>query len=227
MNRYLLFIAVTIFSGFATAQDIRYGALGGLNINIVSQNITPNQPGIEEENSSGFGFHLGGFGTYGLSEDLQLRAELQLAFRPISNKVDEEISFLGVTTKQEGKVRNRDSFLLIPLMANYRLNDNIDLHGGFSLGFLLGSKQSGEVTTTTDGESETFEVDGNSTAGRNGFELGFMLGGEYRLNEEFSAGLRYMRGLTDLNENNSQGGVTFKSKYNVIALYVTYLLGER
>ena len=198
-----------------------------MNINIVSQNITPNQPGIEEENSSGFGFHLGGFGTYGLSEELKLRAELQLAFRPISNKVDEEFSFLGVTTKQEGKVRNRDSFLLIPLLADYQLNENVSVHGGFSLGFLLGSKQSGEVTTTTDGESETFNVDGNSTAGRNGFELGFMLGGEYRLNEDMSAGLRYMRGLTDLNENNSQGGVTFKSKYNVIAFYVTFLLGER
>lgn len=209
------------------AQDLAFGAMGGFNINIVSQNIDPDQPGIDEENSSGFGFHLGGFGTYALSEELKLRAEMQLMFRPVSNKIDEEFTFLGVTTSQEGKVSNRDSFLLIPLLADYQLNETVRLHGGFSLGFLLGAKQSGEITSTTAGESQTSNVDGNSTAGRKGFELGFVLGGEYVLNEQLSAGLRYTRGLTDLNENNSAGGVTFKSKYNVIALYVTYALGSK
>ncbi|MDP4588350.1 MAG: hypothetical protein NWS86_09240, partial [Flavobacteriales bacterium] len=71
-KQFLFMVVLLLMVSTSQAQDLAFGAMGGLNINIVSQNIDPDQPGIDEESSSGFGFHLGGFGTYALSEELKL-----------------------------------------------------------------------------------------------------------------------------------------------------------
>lgn len=221
------------------AQDIAFGALGGLNYSIISVNVDPEPAGFESDNSNGLGFFLGGYGTYALQDGLGLRAELQLSFRGTRQKIDETdtFEFFGTTSTSEieSDISNRDNWLVIPILLDYEVNERLNLQAGPSLGFLFGAKQKIESTSTTTttiaGEttSETFSFngDGSSTSGRNGFEFGLALGGQYALNETMGLGLRYTRAFTDIASNNSSGGTTYKTKYNVIQVLFSYKLGEK
>lgn len=231
MKTRLLIAALALFAGSqANAQQISFGALGGLNYSIISQKVDPEPAGFESDNPNGLGFFLGGYGEYELQEGIGVRAELQLSFRSTRQKSEESFSFFGTTTTSEIDYTNRDTYLAIPILLDYDVNESLSLQAGPSLGFLLGAKQKGESTTTTttagSTTTETFNVDGSSTAGRNGFEFGIALGGQYALNETMGLGLRYTRAFTDISSNNSFGGVTYKSKYNVFQVLFTYALGD-
>ncbi|MFT6184548.1 MAG: opacity protein-like surface antigen [Flavobacteriales bacterium] len=209
------------------AQGITFGALGGLNYSIISVNVDPEPAGFESDNPNGLGFFLGGYGDYELRAGIKLRAELQLTFRGVSQKTEDTFEFFGTTSTTETDFKSRDTYLAIPILIDYEVNESLSLQAGPSLGFLLGSKQKGESTTTTtlagSTSTETFSFDGSSTAGRNGFEFGIALGAQYALNETMGLGLRYTRALSDIASSNA----TYKQKYNVIQVLFSYKIGEK
>lgn len=225
---FLTALAAALFTTGATAQ-VTFGPVAGGGLNIITQSVDPEPEGFETENTSGFGFFVGGFAALELSEGLYVRPELHFALRGSSDTETTTTSttVLGQTieTTTEEDFTSRDSFLEIPVLIGYEFSEGLSVQAGPAIGLLLGSSASGEITTTTGGESTTVEFDSDSTEGRNGFEFGLALGLNYRLESGLGFGVRYTRALTDIAEDNDFGGTTFNQNYNLIRVNLSYTLG--
>ncbi|MDG1766728.1 MAG: porin family protein [Flavobacteriales bacterium] len=214
-KQLFMFFAAALMTSGLVAQDLKFGALAGLNVNIITENVDPEPDGYESSTTSGFGFHLGGFGEYAISESIGIRAELQIQQRGVTDEIefittDENLEL--TTTMVDYK--QSDLFVQIPILVAINAGESLSFHVGPTLGFLA------SANAEFDGE----EVE-NADEGRNGFELGLALGAQYNLNENMGLGLRYTRGLTDLAEDNEFGGTTFNTNYNVVQLYFSYAFG--
>jgi opacity protein-like surface antigen len=205
----------------AQAQDLTYGAMAGAGYNSISVSTSG---GENPDNPNGFGFFLGGYAEYGLTEEINFRPEVHLAFRRFRSTEtysDFDIDEFGNTIEgtSEAKVRSRDTFLEIPLYFTYGLNESLEFMAGPSLGFLLGSKTKADVTTTIAGNTSTSEFEDSGTTGRNGFEFGLALGAQYKVDDTMAVGLRYTRVLTDAYDFSNQN-----SKYNLLRVTFSYAL---
>lgn len=210
-----MFFAAALMTSGLVAQDLKFGALAGLNVNIITENVDPEPDGYESSTASGFGFHLGGFGEYAINESIGIRAELQIQQRGVTD----EIEFVTIDENLELTTamvdyKQSDLFVQIPILVAINAGESLSFHVGPTLGFLA------SANAEFDGE----EVE-NADEGRNGFELGLALGAQYNLNENMGIGLRYTRGLTDLAEDNEFGGTTLNNNYNVIQAYFSYAFG--
>lgn len=228
-KKYSLTGLAAILLAFTASSQVTFGPMLGGGANIITVNVDPEPEGFEAENTSGFGFFLGGFAELELSEGLYVRPELHYALRGSSDTETETTTttILGQTveTTTENDITARDSFLEIPVLIGYEFSEGFSVQAGPAIGLLLGSSASGEVTTTTDGESTTVEIDSDSTEGRNGFEFGLALGLNYRLESGLGFGVRYTRALTDIAEDNEFLGTTINQNYNLIRLNLSYTLG--
>ena len=214
-KQLFMFFAAALMTSGLVAQDLKFGALAGVNVNIITENVDPEPDGYESSTASGFGFHLGGFGEYAISESIGIRAELQIQQRGVTD----EIEFVTIDENLELTTamvdyKQSDLFVQIPILVAINAGESLSFHVGPTLGFLA------SANAEFDGE----EVE-NADEGRNGFELGLALGAQYNLNENMGIGLRYTRGLTDLAEDNEFGGTTFNTNYNVIQAYFSYAFG--
>lgn len=131
-----------------------------------------NFTGYQEDVKSLTGFHLGGFA--------EIKIAKKIAFQP-------EFLFSTQGTTIEGY--NGDSnaavklnYLNIPVLAKYYITDAFALEAGPQIGFLLTAKSRGEDIT------DLFK----ST------DYGLNLGCGYDFTEDFSIGVRYTIGLTDI-----------------------------
>lgn len=224
-------MAAGLFTTGAIAQDVTFGPMVGAGANIITVNVDPEPEGFEAENTSGFGFFVGGFANIGLTDDISIRPELHYAMRMASDNESSTTEvpdgFGGtVTTTTENDITSRDSFLEIPILLGYQVADGFDLHVGPSLGLLLGTKTTGESVTTVGGESTTVEIDDDSTEGRNGFEFGLALGANYMLPSGLGFGVRYTRAFTDIADETDFGGATINQNYNLVRVNISYTLGQ-
>lgn len=232
MKKFLFsLMAAGLLSTGAIAQDVTFGPMVGAGANIITVNVDPEPEGFEAENTSGFGFFVGGFANLGLTDQISIRPELHYAMRMASDNESTTIEtpdgFGGtVTTTTENDINSRDSFLEIPILLGYQVADGFNLHVGPSLGLLLGSKVTGESTTTVAGETTTVDIDDDGTDGRNGFEFGLALGANYMLPSGLGFGVRYTRAFTDVLEDTDFGGVTFNQNYNLVRVNISYTLGQ-
>ena len=214
-KQFLLFCAAALMTSGLMAQDLTFGALAGVNMNFITQNVDPEPDDFESSTASGFGFHLGGFGEYALSESVGIRAELQIQQRGTTDEIefvtiDENLELVTTTVDY----KQNDLFVQIPILVAINAGESLSFHVGPTLGFLA------SANAEFDGE----EVE-DADEGRNGFELGLALGAQYNLNETMGLGVRYTRGLTDLAEENEFDGTTFNTNYNVVQLYFSYAFG--
>lgn len=226
MKKHLfMFFAAALMTSGLVAQDLKFGALAGLNMNVITENVDPEPDGYESSSASGFGFHLGGFGEYAISESIGIRAELQFQSRGTSSEFEESFSLLGIETSSKVTTKATDTFVSLPILVSINAGESLTFHVGPSLGFLMGSKYDIDSEVTVAGVTTSESASESSTEGRNGFELGLALGAQYNLNENMGLGLRYTRGLTDLAEENEFDGATFKTNYNIVQLYFSYAFG--
>lgn len=215
-KQFFLFCAAALMTSGLMAQDLTFGALAGVNISTISENVDPEPDEFEGSDALGFGFQVGAFGEYAISESIGIRAELQVQQRGLTEEVDsfdENFEEIKVDAKQS------DLFVQIPVLVAINAGESLSFHVGPTLGFLASSKNS------FDGEDLDSELQDEINEDRNGFELGLALGAQYNLSETMGLGLRYTRGLTDLQDENEFEGVTFKTNYNVIQLYFSYAFG--
>lgn len=220
---------LTLFLSVTASAQLTYGPMLGLGANVISVNANPEPAGFDAENSSGFGFFVGGFAAYDLGDGLFARPELHLAIRRFSDKEDiteTDTDFFGntVQTRIESDFTSRDTFLEIPLLMGYEFSEGLSVLAGPSVGLLLGSRMKGEQTITIDGDSYTDSIDDSGTTGRRGAELGLALGLHYELPMGLSVGVRYTRALTNILENNEFGGIKTRQNYNLIRVNFSYLL---
>lgn len=154
----------------ASAQEVQFGAKGGLNVAKVTNTIF----GDERTRASGY---LGGFARIGVNESWSIQPELLYS----SQGFKYNVPILG-----EYKVRL--NYINLPVMVQYHLIPEFYLEAGPQLGFMVAAKNK-HGKTTVDIKDDTKGVD---------FGLGFGLG--YDFDFGLGIGARYNFGLTDVFE---------------------------
>jgi hypothetical protein len=223
MSKKFLLLASLAMTLGANAQ-VQVGGKAGFNYYFQSVSLGDDAPaGTEEPTATdGPGFHVGGFASFDLSDQIFLRPELLYSTRTSSESFSSSITLLDVTTSVDADVQNNLTYLELPLMLGYRLSDRISLHVGPALGFMLGSKTtvSGSQSITADGETVTTSIDteDDSTEGLNTTEVAGVLGLGYSMENGLDLGLRYWRGFTPLEEETD----LTRTNQNVLQFSVGY-----
>lgn len=135
-----------------------------------------NLGGDSKDTKTLVGFQVGGFTEIKLTEKFAIQPELLYSAQGAKN----EDSFGGETLKYDTKL----SYLNIPVMAKYFITEAFSVEAGPQIGILLSAKIDGE-----DFKDETKSID-----------FGVNFGTEYDFTENFSAGLRYNLGLSNIND---------------------------
>lgn len=95
------------------------------------------------------------------------------------------------------------SYLQIPVMAKYYLNDNFSLNFGPQVGFLMSAESEAELTINgqTSKDSQDLKDHFNST------EFGLNMGAGYKLDNGLFFDFRYSLGLSKLLKNDDPGNL--------------------
>lgn len=175
----LLAISVTAF-----AQDVEFGVKGGLNfssINVDPQEDLPNPDGR-------IGFHLGGVVNFGLSEKLDVQAELLL-------------NTLGAKFEEADEIeRVKLTYLSLLGALKYNVDDNFNIVLGPQINLLTG----GEFEEEDKIENSKESLDANNFY--KGVDFSLALGIGYKIDDSIELGARYNIGLTDNNDDAVEEG---------------------
>jgi len=139
------------------------------------------------------GLVIGALGTYQIQPKLSVQAEL----------------LYSMQGAKEGKGSYDFNYINLPLTVRYNVWNNLHLHTGPQLGFLASAK------TNYMGNKE--DVKDNVKGG----DLAWLLGATYELKNGFLADLRFVKGLTDVSDNNAD------IKNTGIQLTVGYRFGAK
>ena len=232
MKKIILAVAACMAVMTASAQ-LTIGGKAGLNYSSYGTKVDP-EPEEKLEAATGIGFHVGAYMEFMFSDKIGIRPELLYSARKTSDTETGTSTFdlFGTTTtiKTESDNKSTFSYLEVPILLNYKVNDNFSFQVGPGLGLLMSAKNKFDATTTTTtttgGSSTTTTTeesgDSDSKEGLRGLELGAVAGINYELESGLSFGLRYWRGLSTLNEETDFGGGTVKTNANVFQLSLGY-----
>lgn len=191
MKYFYLVIFLCISCVSLTAQSITLGPKAGLNIDSWSSSFT--------NISSRIAFHLGGFGELEMNDKIGARAELLY-------------STLGAkTTSPTSPGKIVLSAISIPLLVTFKPAEKIHVHGGLQPSLILNAK-----SVITSGPNEGTH-DNNDDFGS--LDVAFILGGEYDITDQVSAGLRFQIGINDMLTEDED-----KVRNQVIQLYAAFPL---
>lgn len=149
-------------------------------------------------------FHLGIFFNKELSEDWSI--EPRLLYSTKGPKYEGEVPFYGEVT-----YKKLLSYIDIPVLVKYSINEQLSVYAGPQIGFLLSAK-------VDDGEEK---VDAKDQYKSTDFALAF--GSGYRITEKIGVNLFYDLGLSKIAQYES---LSYNVKNNVIKLSLTYTLKE-
>ncbi len=139
------------------------------------------------------GLVIGALGTYQIQPKLSVQAEL----------------LYSMQGAKEGKGSYDFNYINLPLTVRYNVWNNLQLHTGPQLGFLTSAK------TNYMGDKE--DVKDNVKGG----DFAWLLGATYELKNGFLADIRFVKGLSDISDNDSD------IKNTGIQLTVGYRFGTK
>ena len=134
--------------------------------------------------------NLGVFANMPYSDKLSFQPELL-----ISLQGGKQHTFVE-TTDYEYISDEKHTYLLLPLMAQYRINDKLGIEAGPQLGFRLSAWYINQII---DQGVVIYETEEDLKDQREFFDIGFNMGVRYEILENLSAGIRYNIGLKPLN----------------------------
>jgi hypothetical protein len=108
------------------------------------------------------------------------------------------------------------TYLQLPLMIQYKVNENISVEGGPEIGMRLASKYKYQIV---DDGVVIYENIARTEEHRKFLELGINVGATYRINDILSASLRYNYGITPINVD--QTVVKLRNSVIQVSLYYT------
>ncbi len=228
-------MALLMGLGMTNAQNIKFGAKGGLNLATVrwdSETQKEFDKQVEEEKKYGadvsknfrIGYHIGAMAELEINNNFAVQGELifskQGSITKVEGKDDEgkERSFEEVTSL---------NYLNLPVLAKYKIA-GVGLEFGPQFSFLM----TGRGYKYKDGEVQKLKQDGKEqdyydfTKGNDdydlikSFDLGLAFGASYTYNNIY-AGLRYNLGLLDLAKKRRDGNKR-TDKNGVFQLSVGY-----
>ncbi len=171
----LLFVAVLGTVALASAQtEFSFGVKGGLDM--------ANQTNGGQDARYKFSFYAGGFAEWRFGSLFALSPELYYSRQGFTFKTD----YLG----DELRVRQRNNYLNLPILAKFYVTDGLSLDVGPQVGYMLSSKIRGEA----DGESMTEDT----MEDMNKVDCSIAMGFTANFAENFLFSLRFNLGVTDV-----------------------------
>jgi opacity protein-like surface antigen len=185
MKKFLLITMVALLGMMATANaQIKFGAKAGVNLS----NLTD-----FEDSKLMFGFHVGGFAEFAISDRIAIQPELLYSTQ-------------GAKAKGQDASLNLD-YINVPVLLKINLVEGLSAEIGPQVGFLISSK------AKRGGESASFKDFSKS------LDVTAALGLSYTFVEKFVVGARYGFGLTKAFKDEAEAG---KSKNSVIQVSFGY-----
>lgn len=194
MKKVILSLAAVFAFGFANAQDskMRFGVKAGMNV----ANLT----GDVENTNSLIGAHVGGFMEYKLNDKFAIQPELLFSMQGAKFEfTDIDDDFNVVTVEEDLKL----NYLNLPIMAKYYATEKITVEAGPQIGFLMSAKFGDE-----DWKDYTNSID-----------FGLNFGAGYEFTDNFSAGLRYNLGLSNVDDLPESSDTVHNGVFSVSAAY--------
>ena len=193
----VLFITVLFFSFMSlNAQEMHFGAkLSGTSTTWVASG--DNASYWNDHNQGKINFEVGLVGELMLTD--------QFAIAPEFNYATSGDVYKTNTYGVESTTTYSTSYVQIPLMAKYYINDNLSLSAGPQLGFLMAADWTSVSTynSVSSTDSDNFKDDMNPT------ELALNLGVGYKMDNGLFFNIRYSKGMSELYKQESN--TTYKS----------------
>lgn len=172
----------SLLSMDSIVRRFSFGVKAGLNLN----DTRHDEPVVGEEDHSK-PYLAGHFGMY-----FQFRLYKRLSVGP-------EIQYIrkGFRFDYDGReLKAVANYLEVPLIFSYQITNKIAVEAGPVVGFLLNSKFDPGFSTPY------YQDYYDWSYSRIGLEEGVVAGARYKLNDRFSVGARYYRGLSDISAQN-------------------------
>jgi hypothetical protein len=186
MKNRLLFLVFTVlaFANLNAQSEFRLGAKGGINFSTIGGDFTSELRGM-------VGFHVGGLAEIPLLKKLSLQPEILYSTQ--GARRDTRATDGPLTETKLG-------YINIPVMSKYYILDGLSVMAGPQLGILVAAKN--EVTPSGfGGNGEYYEKDIKDEL--NSLDIGLGIGAEYRLPFDVFFQMRYVFGLTNVNDEST------------------------
>ncbi|WP_185152539.1 porin family protein [Fulvivirga aurantia] len=195
----LALVVLLVASNKSTAQKARGGIKGGLNLSTLYLDD------VEDENVRA-GFHAGFYTQLMLAPSFAIQPELNFSTKGSSA----DYNFAGF----RGESKFNLSYLDVPVLATFKLGDDVDIHIGPYVGYLVG------VNTSSEGDFG----DSRTELDRDDYEKwDYGISGGMALNfNPMSIGVRYNYGLNEIADSDDAARLNKGAKNAVGQVYVAF-----
>lgn len=186
----LIGIFLMTINVFGQNETLEYGIKGGLNY---SSFIDNNDEDIPADYEGKIGFHLGGFVSIGISDNLSIRPELLYSQQGSDFTINTvNLNIFDPTDDRfsptiDGTIK--ESMLLLPIILEYKVSEAFYLGVGPQFGYSLNR----EVEFQDNLFGDTFLKNDDSE----NFEIGVALELGYSMAENYGVSLRYNYGVIE------------------------------
>ncbi|MCG9793258.1 porin family protein [Flavobacterium algicola] len=201
MNKHfflLVFVFLTFINNvIAQNTDMAIGLKAGTNYS----SYTPRYiiSGIEDVRyDRKFGFYLGGFANFEISDDFKIQPELIFAVQA-SKFVNENIELTdtnGFSSIVDFESNINESTIIIPIVAQYFVSESFYLEGGPQFGYIINRKEKiikDPFAAMSGTPTEPLDFDYDK------FDFGLTIGIGYKFSEKINLHTRYFSGLIERN----------------------------
>jgi hypothetical protein len=188
------------------AQEIKYGIRVGIN------NSNFNGSFSSEDWSSKFGFHLGGFVEFKISNTFSVQPELDFSSQGANYEYSS--SNINYTYNESGKYKL--DYINLPILAKFYVVEDVSILAGPQIGILIRSDNPYSVTENSNGFSDTYSDNRDINDLLKSTSINFSFGLNYKINESFFLDTRYNLGVSNIAED-------YDVKNSVLQLSVGYL----
>jgi len=184
MSRRFLFICALFAVVNMSAQNIKFGVKGGLNISNESGNESIGNYISEDSHKTKTGFHVGAVANYRITSKFGVEVDLMYSMQGYKDKLTVEAE--QMLSGENFTVTSH--YINIPIAAKFYPVGNFYVECGPQMGFLLSKK----------GKLENWENDNPFTSDANKkFDFGLFGGLGYEFDNGLLVEARYVHGLTD------------------------------
>jgi len=198
----LVFLSLLVMAGGLTSVNaqgkFKAGVKGGVNLASIGGDAY--YSGLSYD--SRVGFHIGGF--------LEIPFGEKISFQP-------EILYSAQGSGSVGSIFNLDfddtklNYVNVPLLGKYYIFKGLSAEAGPVVGVLISANGS----DVFDSDGANFDI----KEGYNTFDIGVAVGATYNFDFGFFAGLRYQKGISNINDDRFTNA---KSQNNVFQITAGY-----
>ena len=185
-----IIIGFLLITNLEINAQIEYGIKAGPNLSKYIGDLL-----LDDEYNYRFGFYVGGFTNFNINEKFKIQAELLFAQQG-TNLVTKDVEIIESQDKSpifgDFKTKIVESTLLIPVLAQFYVNENIYLEAGPQFGYIVNRDE--EITESPTGDP-IFNNEADFDYDK--FDFGFSIGSGYELNDKVTINLRYYFGLIE------------------------------